>query len=57
MHQNSRVCVHDVEILGSYIGGLGEIQSSDASAASGIPKMLLVETPEPKMIILCLISI
>jgi hypothetical protein len=38
MHQNSSVCVHDVEILGSYIGGLGEIQSSDASAASGIPK-------------------
>jgi hypothetical protein len=32
MHQNSSVCVHDVEIL----GGLGEIQSSDASAARGI---------------------
>jgi hypothetical protein len=28
MHQNSSVCVHDVQIL----GGLGEIQSSNASA-------------------------
>jgi hypothetical protein len=36
MHQNSSICVHDVKIIASYIGGLGEIQSSDASAAGGI---------------------